>query len=250
MSIDERWTKVAKVPVDKLKAIGFGALKGKSDINPQWRIKAMTETYGMCGVGWYHELLKNWTETAPNGAVMAFCLVAVYIKDKSEWSKPIIGMGGNEVVSIAKGELKQSDEGWKMAYTDALGTALKSLGVASEIYEGNFDGSKYQKLNQDATTGTKKEQPKTDVKEKSAEEIKKALDNKKKIFASIIIKEFEFGTTATKEIIGQTVKEFAEFAEITDKHDGWSDKIDIYLNDKEALRAVIKAFKNKEKQND
>jgi hypothetical protein len=30
-----------------------------------------------------------------------------------------------------------------MAYTDALGTALKYVGVASEIYEGNFDGSKY-----------------------------------------------------------------------------------------------------------
>ena len=31
-----------------------------------------------------------------------------------------------------------------MAYTDALGTAMKCLGVASEIYEGNFDGSKYK----------------------------------------------------------------------------------------------------------
>lgn len=150
--IDKRWTQVSRVPVDKLKTIGFGALKGKSDINPQWRIKAMTETYGLCGIGWYHELNKNWTETAPNGSVMAFCLVNVYIKDNGEWSKPICGMGGNEIVSIAKGELKQSDEGWKMAYTDALGTALKSIGVASEIYEGNFDGSKYQKTDQPATT--------------------------------------------------------------------------------------------------
>lgn len=159
--IDERWVNVSKVPLDKLKTIGFGALKGKSDINPQWRIKAMTETYGLCGIGWYHELAKNWTETAPNGAVMAFCLVNVYIKDNGEWSKPICGMGGNEIVSIAKGELKQSDEGWKMAYTDALGTALKSIGVASEIYEGNFDGSKYQKENTPATADKKEQTPET-----------------------------------------------------------------------------------------
>jgi hypothetical protein len=155
MAIDSKWTQVATVPPSKLKTISFGALKGKSDINPQWRIKAMTEVYGLCGIGWYHELQKNWTETAPNGTVMAFCLVNVYIKVDGEWSKPICGMGGNEIVSIAKEQLKQSDEGWKMAYTDALGTALKSIGVASEIYEGNFDGSKYQKQNESATTETK-----------------------------------------------------------------------------------------------
>jgi hypothetical protein len=143
--IDSKWTAVSVVPTNRLKRIEFGALKGKSDINPQWRIKAMTEVYGLCGIGWYHELKDKWESTAPNGTVMAFCLVNVYVNINGEWSKPVCGMGGNEIVSIAKGELKQSDEGWKMAYTDALGTALKSLGVASEIYEGNFDGSKYNK---------------------------------------------------------------------------------------------------------
>lgn len=75
---------------------------------------------------------------------MAFCLVAVYTISDGEKSAPIIGIGGNKIVSLANGEPRPNDEGWKMAYTDALGTALKSLGVASEIYEGNFDGSKYK----------------------------------------------------------------------------------------------------------
>jgi len=179
MAIDSKWTQVATVPPSKLKTIPFGALKGKSDINPQWRIKAMTEVYGLCGIGWYHELNKNWTETAPNGTVMAFCLVNVYIKVDGEWSKPICGMGGNEIVSIAKEQLKQSDEGWKMAYTDALGTALKSIGVASEIYEGNFDGSKYQKQNESATMESKDDK-KPETKEKiNLEKLLKFINDNK-----------------------------------------------------------------------
>ena len=40
--------------------------------------------------------------------------------------------------------LYSNDEGYKMAVTDALGTAMKMLGVAAEVYLGNFDGSKYR----------------------------------------------------------------------------------------------------------
>jgi hypothetical protein len=36
-----------------------------------------------------------------------------------------------------------SDEAFKMATTDALSVALKMIGVASAIYEGKWDGSKY-----------------------------------------------------------------------------------------------------------
>ena len=47
------------------------------------------------------------------------------------------------LVVAGRGLSNLDDEAFKMAYTDALGTALKYAGVASEIYEGNFDGSKY-----------------------------------------------------------------------------------------------------------
>lgn len=143
--INENWTKVSIVPPKYLKEIGFGALKGKSDISPQWRIKAMTEVYGMCGTGWYHEKVDRWAHTGPKGEVMVFYEVAVYTRLKDgTWSAPVFGVGGNTIVDESKGSLRSNDEGYKMAYTDALGTALKSLGVASEIYEGNFDGSKYK----------------------------------------------------------------------------------------------------------
>ena len=144
------WNKVSKVPTNRLKPIAFGSLKGKSDINPQWRIKAMTEVYGMCGTGWYHELKNKWESKCENGELLCFCEVNVYVKDGENWSMPIVGVGGNKIEVKNKNGLVPNDEGWKMAYTDALGTALKSIGVASEIYEGNFDGSKYL-LQSDAT---------------------------------------------------------------------------------------------------
>ncbi|MFH4181117.1 hypothetical protein WDA55_23970, partial [Acinetobacter baumannii] len=42
-----------------------------------------------------------------------------------------------------KGKLVAIDEGYKKAVTDALGVAFKAIGVAADVYLGNFDGSKY-----------------------------------------------------------------------------------------------------------
>ena len=134
----EKWNQLARVPVERLKTIQFGALKGKSDINPQWRYKAMTEVYGECGKEWGHRLVNTQIVDGANGEVLIFVEVAVWAGDKE-----FTGVGGDKIVSKDKNGLRSNDEAMKMAYTDALGTALKYVGVASEIYEGNFDGSKY-----------------------------------------------------------------------------------------------------------
>ena len=134
----EKWNQLARVPVSHLKTIQFGALKGKSDINPQWRYKAMTEVYGECGKGWNHRLADVQIVDGANGEVLIFVEVKVWAGDKE-----FTGVGGDKVVTKDKNGLRSNDEAMKMAYTDALGTALKYVGVASEIYEGNFDGSKY-----------------------------------------------------------------------------------------------------------
>jgi len=134
----EKWNRLAKVPLSHLKTITFGALKGKSDINPQWRYKAMTEVYGECGTGWSHRLVKTDIVDGANGEVLIFMEVVVSVGGK-EWP----GFGGDKIIVKDKNGLHSNDEAMKMAYTDALGTALKYVGVASEIYEGNFDGSRY-----------------------------------------------------------------------------------------------------------
>jgi hypothetical protein len=141
--IDKRWEAVQTCPPERLKTIGFGALRGKSDINPQWRIKAMTEVYGLCGIGWKYEIDNVNFHPTIEGKEIVFVTVLLFIKDDAGWSAPIYGVGGNMVIDKNKNGLVDNDEAVKMAVTDALGNAMKYIGVASQIYEGDFDGSKY-----------------------------------------------------------------------------------------------------------
>ena len=45
------YNEVRSVPDSAKRRIEAGRLKGKTDINPMWRIKALTETFGPCGFG-------------------------------------------------------------------------------------------------------------------------------------------------------------------------------------------------------
>jgi hypothetical protein len=137
------WNNLKQPPKNALKTIGAGRLKGKTDINPQWRYQAMTEQFGPCGMGWKYEIKRLWIEPTIDSQVMAFAEVAVYIKDGDKWSDSIPGIGGSMMVAKEKSGPYASDECFKMAVTDALSVALKMLGVAADIYGGLWDGSKY-----------------------------------------------------------------------------------------------------------
>jgi hypothetical protein len=143
----EKWEKLARPPVTALKTIQAGRLKGKSDINPQWRYKAMTEVYGPCGEGWKYSIDRLWIEPGANDQVMAFAQISLYVSVNGHWSDPIPGVGGSMLVAKEKDGLYTSDEAFKMAITDALSVALKMLGVGADIYMGMWDGSKYKDSN-------------------------------------------------------------------------------------------------------
>ena len=141
----EIWDAVRQPPKSALKTIMGGRLKGKTDINPQWRYQVMTEQFGMCGVGWKYEVKRVWTEPAPDGQVFAFAEVALYVREitASGWSDSIPGIGGSMLVEKETNGLHANDEGYKMAITDALSVAMKMLGVGADIYAGLWDGTKY-----------------------------------------------------------------------------------------------------------
>ena len=88
-----------KVPNEALKPIQAGRLKGKSDINPMWRIKKLTEIFGPCGIGWKYTIVKQWMEPAAGGEIAAFCDIDLYVKEDGEWSDPIPGTGGSMFVA-------------------------------------------------------------------------------------------------------------------------------------------------------
>ena len=142
---------LARPPRDALRTIEAGKLKGKTDINPQWRYKAMTEKFGLVGIGWKYEVQKLWTEQGAGNEKLAFAQVAVFVKDDEAWSEPIVGIGGSRLVALEKGSAVSNDEGYKMAVTDAFSTALKMIGVAADIYAGRWDGTKYKDVQQERT---------------------------------------------------------------------------------------------------
>lgn len=142
----EIYKKLSQPPKAMLREIQAGDLKGKTDINPQWRYEAMTETFGLVGLGWKYEIQKLWTEPGANGETLAFAQVAVFIRnpETKEWSDAIVGIGGSKLVNKFTNGPKSNDEGYKMAVTDAFSTSLKMIGVAADIYAGRWDGTKYK----------------------------------------------------------------------------------------------------------
>ena len=148
------FNKVRRVPQTALKQIGAGRLKGMSDINPVWRILAMTDTFGVCGVGWKYEIEKQWSETFGN-EIKGFCNINLYVKVDGAWSDAIPGTGGASFVTMERNGAYVSDEVYKMALTDALSVAMKSLGVAADVYFANgVDlGTKYA-IDEQAANGS------------------------------------------------------------------------------------------------
>ena len=128
------------VPQEAQKGFDNGSFKG-TDINPMWRIKKLTELFGPCGIGWYYEVISERNETH-HDQTMAIVDLNLFVKVDGEWSKPIYGTGGNLLVRPTKSGPRASDEGYKMALTDALSVACKALGIGADIYFSK-DRTKY-----------------------------------------------------------------------------------------------------------
>lgn len=140
----EIYDALRKPPREAIKPISAGRLKGKSDINPMWRIKALTEQFGPCGFGWRYEITRQWTEAGSDGEICVMCNINLYVMVGGEWSHPIPGTGGSMLVAKERNGPYTSDECYKMALTDALSVACKALGVAADVY-WDKDPTKYSK---------------------------------------------------------------------------------------------------------
>ena len=146
---------VRSVPPEAIKPITAGRLKGKSDINPMWRIKVLTEQFGPCGEGWYTEGVRYWTVIQEKSLEMAvFCELQLHTKGENGWSAPIYGIGGNTVIAAEKNGLYLDDEAYKKAYTDALSVACKALGVGADVY-WQSDRTKYSGVTEPEQTADK-----------------------------------------------------------------------------------------------
>lgn len=135
---------VRSVPDSAKRRIEAGRLKGKTDINPMWRIKALTETFGPCGFGWKYVITDKRLEQGANGEIAAFLDIDLFVKADGVWSDAIPGTGGSAFVAKEKNGPYTSDECFKMALTDAISVACKALGFGADVY-WEADRSKYDK---------------------------------------------------------------------------------------------------------
>ncbi|WP_199235166.1 hypothetical protein [Azospirillum sp. TSA6c] len=131
-----------------------GGFRG-TQIDPTYRLQLMTEVLGPVGQGWGY--VEDDLKISHD---MAFSKVRVwYVPDgasaaqwpegwretypaNARWTGP--QWGGTEMMPERSGKAKPTDECLKMSITDALGKCLLQLGLAADVYMGQFDDSKYR----------------------------------------------------------------------------------------------------------
>lgn len=138
------YERVRQVPEAAKRSIQAGRLKGKTDINPMWRIKALTEQFGPCGIGWKYVITDKRLEQGANNEVAAFLDIDLFIMVNGAWSEAIPGTGGSAFVASERNGLYTSDECFKMALTDAISVACKALGFGADVY-WDKDSTKYDR---------------------------------------------------------------------------------------------------------
>lgn len=144
----EIYNKLREVPTEAQKKISGGRLNGMTDIKPMWRIEKLTEVFGPCGFGWKAPIKNKEIIEGANGEKIAIVDIDLYVKVDGEWSEPITGTGGSSFIAKEKNGLYTSDECFKMAYTDAISVACKSLGMGANVYWGD---SKYSNSTNEPT---------------------------------------------------------------------------------------------------
>lgn len=204
----ELYNKVRKVPQEAQKEITAGRLKGKTDINPMWRIKTLTEQFGICGLGWYTELIRKELTEGADGEVVATVEINLYVKVNNEWSKPIYGIGGAMFISNERNGRYNDDDAYKKAYTDAISVACKALGIGADVYYAK-DATKYDevgKTEKKAKTDKGEAEKKTTPADEQAkaEREKRKTDRTKEI--SMLITKSSANIDQTKQNVNDFVK--------------------------------------------
>ncbi|MCH5191890.1 MAG: hypothetical protein J1F23_06960 [Oscillospiraceae bacterium] len=111
-----------------------------------WRIKKLTELFGVVGEGWYYEKIKEENLPLVDGRVIYTVDINLFYKmDNGEWSKAILGTGGATLVTYRYKQLHIDDDAKKKALTDAISVCCKALGIGADVYWSQ-DISKYGEL--------------------------------------------------------------------------------------------------------
>lgn len=137
------WNQLGKTDPKHTKPFKRAGGFGGTAIKPIYTEQKMTEHFGPCGIGWGINEPVYQVVPASEGQVAVYCTTSIWINHNGKVSAPIYGVGGDLVVVKQSGGLRTDDEAFKKAFTDAVGNAMKHLGMSADVHMGLFDDSKY-----------------------------------------------------------------------------------------------------------
>lgn len=145
------WDVLGKTDPKQTKPFKRGGGFTGTAVKPIYTTKKMTEEFGPCGIGWGFTEPQFQIVLGDNREVMVYCWLSLWIMRDGQKSALIPGVGGDKVVSHIKANAQYNrperwendDEAFKKAFTDAIGNAMKHIGMSADVHMGLFDDSKY-----------------------------------------------------------------------------------------------------------
>lgn len=135
------WNELA--PVNKEHIKNYKSRGNLTTVDPQWRLKRLTEMFGPVGDGWGYKILERWSEME-----CAFVRLSVWYydpdSDKEEGHENWTGeqIGGTLFAGAP-------DDAYKSSITDALGKCASQIGVAADVYMGQVENEVVARITQD-----------------------------------------------------------------------------------------------------
>lgn len=137
------WNRLGKTDPAHTKKFKRAGGFGGTAIKPIYTTQKMTEEFGPAGKGWGMGEPSFQTIPASEGQIAVYCTASLWWADADGAVNTVYGVGGDMVVVKQSSGLRTDDEAFKKAFTDALGNAMKHLGMSADVHMGLFDDSKY-----------------------------------------------------------------------------------------------------------
>jgi len=133
------WDKFADIDPKYTKAITGKPYKGTSP-NPHYVIKCLTELFGPVGVGFGWDVEAEGFQ--PMGEeLLHWCRIRFWHSDQK--SRGFSAYGQTKAVMKTRNGLMTDEDAPKKSLTDAITKAAAQVGIASNIFLGRWDDSKY-----------------------------------------------------------------------------------------------------------
>ncbi len=151
MSNLDLWNKLGRTDPSQTKGFKRGGGFAGTAVKPIYTEQKMTETFGPVGIGWGFSEPKFQLVPGENKELLVYCWLTLWYVHEGVRSGDIPGVGGDKVIGYIKPNeqynrperWENDDEAFKKAFTDAIGNAMKHLGMSADVHMGRFDDSKY-----------------------------------------------------------------------------------------------------------